>query len=135
MTAADLAAAVTPVFLAAAQARIARAVADFARARDRELAATDLAEVGRAAVAGRVATLLFEADRLNEQASNKLLKTIEEPPARSTIMLVTSSPDGISETSQVLVLDPATGVAGVFLPSVPYKIVGAGVSTCAPVIE
>ena len=36
---------------------------------------------------------LFEADRLNEQASNKLLKTIEEPPARSTIMLVTSSPD------------------------------------------
>ena len=36
---------------------------------------------------------VFEADRLNEQASNKLLKTIEEPPSRSTIMLVTSSPD------------------------------------------
>jgi DNA polymerase-3 subunit delta' len=41
---------------------------------------------------------LFEADRLNEQASNKLLKTIEEPPARSTIMLVTSSPDELLET-------------------------------------
>ena len=41
---------------------------------------------------------VFEADRLNEQASNKLLKTIEEPPARSTIMLVTSSPDELLET-------------------------------------
>src|SRR5205807_1432819 len=41
---------------------------------------------------------VFEADRLNEQASNKLLKTIEEPPSRSTIMLVTSSPDELLET-------------------------------------
>jgi DNA polymerase-3 subunit delta' len=41
---------------------------------------------------------VFEADRLNEQASNKLLKTIEEPPARSTIVLVTSSPDELLET-------------------------------------
>src|SRR2546429_2728128 len=41
---------------------------------------------------------VFEADRLNEQASNKLLKTIEEPPSRSTIMLVTSSPYELLET-------------------------------------
>jgi DNA polymerase III subunit delta' len=41
---------------------------------------------------------VFEADRLNEQASNKLLKTIEEPPARSTIVLITSSPDELLET-------------------------------------
>ncbi|MCE9631701.1 MAG: hypothetical protein K8S94_13420 [Planctomycetia bacterium] len=64
MSNAELAAAVTPVFVAAAQARVDRELCDFARARDRDLAATDLADVGRAAVAGRVATLLFEADRL-----------------------------------------------------------------------
>ena len=41
---------------------------------------------------------LFEADRLNEASSNKLLKTIEEPPARTTMLLVTSSPDDLIET-------------------------------------
>jgi len=39
------------------------------------------------------------------------------------------------ETSRVLVLDPVSGKASTFLPSIPYKIVGAGVSTCAPTIE
>src|SRR5262249_7776885 len=48
--------------------------------------------------AERKVVALLEADRLNEQASNKLLKTIEEPPARSTIVLVTSSPDELLET-------------------------------------
>jgi DNA polymerase III subunit delta' len=48
--------------------------------------------------AERKVVAVLEADRLNEQASNKLLKTIEEPPARSTIMLVTSSPDELLET-------------------------------------
>ena len=50
-------------------------------------------------------------------------------------IFVTSSPDGFTEKSQVLMLDPATGVAGTYLPSMPYRIVGAGVSTCAPVID
>jgi DNA polymerase-3 subunit delta' len=48
--------------------------------------------------AERKVVAILEADRLNEQASNKLLKTIEEPPARSTIVLVTSSPDELLET-------------------------------------
>jgi DNA polymerase III subunit delta' len=48
--------------------------------------------------AERKVVAVLEADRLNEQASNKLLKTIEEPPARSTIVLVTSSPDELLET-------------------------------------
>jgi DNA polymerase-3 subunit delta' len=48
--------------------------------------------------ADRKVVAVFEADRLNEQASNKLLKTIEEPPPRSTILLVTSSPDELLET-------------------------------------
>jgi hypothetical protein len=50
-------------------------------------------------------------------------------------IFVTSSEDGFSETSRVLQLDPQTGKSTVFLPSIPYKIVGAGVSTCAPVID
>lgn len=59
----DLAARVAPV-LAAARARlVARELAAFRRARDHGLAAEDLAEIGRAAVAGRVATLLLENDR------------------------------------------------------------------------
>jgi DNA polymerase-3 subunit delta' len=48
--------------------------------------------------AERKVVAVFEADRLNEASSNKLLKTIEEPPARSTIVLVTSSPDELLET-------------------------------------
>lgn len=37
-------------------------------------------------------------------------------------------------TSQVQRFDPATGNAEVILPDIPYIIVGAGVSTCAPVV-
>jgi DNA polymerase-3 subunit delta' len=48
--------------------------------------------------AERKVIAVFEADRFHEAAANKLLKTIEEPPARSTIMLVTSSPDELLET-------------------------------------
>jgi hypothetical protein len=58
-----LAAAVAPVLVEDRESRVAREVTAFARARDRDLAASDLADVARAAVAGRVATLLLEADR------------------------------------------------------------------------
>jgi hypothetical protein len=59
----DLATRVMPIFDAARQRRIAHAVRLFEQAHDRGLAATDLADVARAAVAGKVATLLIEADR------------------------------------------------------------------------
>jgi len=39
-----------------------------------------------------------------------------------------------TETSTVRAIDKATGSYSVPLPNIPYKIVGAGVSTCAPVI-
>lgn len=56
-------------------------------------------EAHRAPIEGdRKVVAVFEADRLNEASSNKLLKTIEEPPARSTILLVTSSPDELLDT-------------------------------------
>ena len=63
MSADELAAAVAPVFAAAAAERSRRAVRAFTQARDHDLAAGDLADIGRAAVAGRVATLLIEIDR------------------------------------------------------------------------
>jgi len=64
LSADDMAALVAPIFAAARQRRIDRVLRTFAVAKDRGLAAGDLAEIGRAAVAGRVATLLVEADRL-----------------------------------------------------------------------
>jgi DNA polymerase-3 subunit delta' len=40
---------------------------------------------------GKVA-LIYEADRMNTNASNALLKTLEEPPPRTTLILITSRP-------------------------------------------
>ena len=48
------------------------------------------------------------------------------------IFLTTMS--GLSQKSKVLRLDPATGNVITFLSTIPYRIVGAGVSTCAPII-
>src|SRR5262245_12327107 len=39
--------------------------------------------------------IIDEADRLREEAANSLLKTLEEPPATSTIMLLTARPDAL----------------------------------------
>ena len=38
------------------------------------------------------------------------------------------------ESSKVLRLDPTTGKVTTLLNSSPYRVVGAGVSTCAPVV-
>ncbi|MFM9025255.1 MAG: hypothetical protein ACKON7_07955 [Planctomycetaceae bacterium] len=64
LSAAELAAAVVPAFVRGRDARIAREIGAFVAARDRGLGAGDLADVARAAVAGQVAMLLVEADRL-----------------------------------------------------------------------
>jgi hypothetical protein len=45
------------------RARLVALAAEYAEARAKELGSDDLAQVGRAAAAGRVATLLIEADR------------------------------------------------------------------------
>lgn len=60
---ADVAAAAATVLGSLHQRRVARELHTFFLARDRGLAATDLAEISRAAVAGRVAMLLLEAER------------------------------------------------------------------------
>jgi len=59
-------------------------------------------EASRSPIEGaRKVIVLYEADRLNANAAvsaNALLKTIEEPPPRTVMLLVTSMPDELPET-------------------------------------
>ena len=50
-------------------------------------------------------------------------------------IFITASDGLFGEKSSVLRLDPAKGTTHTFLDKIPYRIVGAGVSTCAPVID
>lgn len=52
----------------------------------------------RSTSGGRKVGIIFEADRLQEQAANAFLKTLEEPPPGSHLLLVTSNPDQLLET-------------------------------------
>ena len=42
--------------------------------------------------------IVVAADRMNEQAANSFLKTLEEPPAKSILVLLTTEPQRILET-------------------------------------
>jgi DNA polymerase-3 subunit delta' len=42
--------------------------------------------------------IIVGADRMNEQAANAFLKTLEEPPAKSILILLTTEPQRILET-------------------------------------
>jgi len=42
--------------------------------------------------------IIDSAERLREEAANSLLKTLEEPPSTSTIILITSRPDALLTT-------------------------------------
>src|SRR5437899_13106849 len=44
--------------------------------------------------------IIVAADRLNPQAANAFLKTLEEPPANSILILLTTDPQRILETIQ-----------------------------------
>ncbi len=48
--------------------------------------------------------IFHEADRLNAAASNILLKTLEEPPANTTILLITGKPHALLPTIRSRVL-------------------------------
>ena len=50
------------------------------------------------AVGGRKVGILRQADRINTQAANAFLKTLEEPPAESLLLLVSSLPESLPET-------------------------------------
>jgi DNA polymerase-3 subunit delta' len=48
--------------------------------------------------AERKVIIVTEADRMNEPAANKLLKTLEEPPARMHFLLLSEAPDELLPT-------------------------------------
>jgi DNA polymerase-3 subunit delta' len=50
------------------------------------------------AEAGHKISIIAAADRLNAQAANTFLKTLEEPPARSVLILLSTEPQRILET-------------------------------------
>ena len=50
------------------------------------------------AAGGRKVGILREADRLQPQASNAFLKTLEEPPADSLLLLLSAQPESLMET-------------------------------------
>jgi DNA polymerase-3 subunit delta' len=52
----------------------------------------------RSMTGGRKVGIIFDADRLQEQAANAFLKTLEEPPRNSHLILVSSLPDQLLET-------------------------------------
>lgn len=83
MTEDDILAAVTPLFVAARGRQVARLVRGYEQARDRGLAQGDLSDVARAAVAGKVATLLIEADRFEAGRFDRDSGAIEFAPATS----------------------------------------------------
>ena len=52
----------------------------------------------RSLLGGPKVGVIFDADRLNEQSANAFLKTLEEPPASSHLLLVSAQPDQLLET-------------------------------------
>lgn len=52
----------------------------------------------RSLLGGPKVGIIFDADRLQPQASNAFLKTLEEPPAQTHLLLVTALPDQLLET-------------------------------------
>lgn len=52
----------------------------------------------RSSQGGRKVGVIFDSDRLQQQASNAFLKTLEEPPAQSHLILVSALPDQMLET-------------------------------------
>jgi len=57
-----------------------------------------------ATVAPRKVAILYEADRMNLAASNIFLKTLEEPPANTTLLLLTTRPYALLPTIRSRVL-------------------------------
>ena len=52
----------------------------------------------RSSMGGQKVGILFDSDRMNAAASNSFLKTLEEPPANSLLLLVTAHPEMLLDT-------------------------------------
>jgi DNA polymerase-3 subunit delta' len=58
-----------------------------------------IAELALAPMVGRVRTLIVEGvDRLRDEGANALLKTLEEPPERALLLLLSARPDAVLPT-------------------------------------
>jgi DNA polymerase-3 subunit delta' len=57
------------------------------------------------AVAPQKVAIIYEADRMNMESSNAFLKTLEEPPARTTLLLLTTRPYALLPTIRSRVLN------------------------------
>lgn len=85
--------------------------------------------------------IILEADRMKEEASNAFLKTLEEPPPQTLIILVTEQPSHLLATilSRCVRLDlrePSTEprlseVQRLFLPSVNQALIRVGSDVAA----
>jgi len=67
-------------------------------------------------VAPQKVAIIYEADRMNVESANAFLKTLEEPPANTTLLLLTTRPYALLPTIRSRVLhfrfpSPATVVA------------------------
>jgi DNA polymerase-3 subunit delta' len=81
----------TDVHIAEPESKSRRIVIDQIREMEKELQL-------RSMTGGQKVGIIFDADRLMEQAANAFLKTLEEPPRNSTLLLVSSYPDQLLET-------------------------------------
>ena len=72
--------------------------------------------------AGYKIAVIAGADRLNVQAANAFLKTLEEPPSKSVIILLSTEPSRILETilSRCLRLNFSTGAVRELSPEQAY---------------
>lgn len=57
------------------------------------------------AVAPQKVAIIYEADRMNVESSNAFLKTLEEPPANTTLLLLTTRPYALLPTIRSRVLN------------------------------
>ena len=55
-------------------------------------------EIQISSFAGRKVGVITEADRMASEATNAFLKTLEEPPAGTTLLLLTTKPNAILDT-------------------------------------
>jgi DNA polymerase III subunit delta' len=81
----------TEIFLAEPESKSRRIVIDQVRALEHSLQM-------RASGSGRKVVIISEADRLQPQAANAFLKTLEEPPDHSLLLLLTALPEVLPDT-------------------------------------
>lgn len=72
-------------------------------------------------VASRKVGVVYEADRMNVETANAFLKTLEEPPGRTTLLLLTTRPYALLPTirSRCLRFRFAMGAAPLAHPELP----------------